>query len=244
AALYALAALRGRPPGQVPPGAIRCSRVPRLADTLPVGDATALLARRPDIRQAERLLAAETARIGVATAALYPQINVMGSVSLSAANADDLFTDDAFGFSIGPFLSWSFPNLGAARARVRQAEARTEAALATFDGAVLTALRETESALARYVATERQRVLLVDAEEAATEASRLTEIRFDAGRDSLFELIEEQRTRADVRAQRAAAETALGEAGVALFRALGGGWDVTSEATSSEQTDGDTASRD
>ncbi|MFS2056056.1 TolC family protein, partial [Variovorax sp. CT11-76] len=103
----------------------------------------------PDIRQAERSLAQATARIGVATADLYPKIT-LGLSASSAGPAEDFGRKGTFGWSLGPLISWTVPNTGIAQARIAQAEAGTRAALAKFDGTVLTALRETESALGNY----------------------------------------------------------------------------------------------
>jgi NodT family efflux transporter outer membrane factor (OMF) lipoprotein len=115
-ALYALAALTGRPPAEVDSVAAACTVSPKVTAAIPVGDGAALLARRPDVRQAERLLAADTARIGVATAALYPSISLGGSASLGATRIGDLGKASSFNFSLGPLISWSFPNLSVARA--------------------------------------------------------------------------------------------------------------------------------
>ena len=149
AALYALAFLTGDAPEDVSEDAAACAAVPGLAAPHPVGDGQALLARRPDIRVAERQLARDTERVGVAVAALYPQIRLLGTPSLGAAQLGDLGSAASFGFSVGPLISWNFPFNGAARAQVRAARADTEASLARFDAAVLGALQETEQALAR-----------------------------------------------------------------------------------------------
>ena len=115
-----------------------------------------LIRRRPDIREAERRLAAETAGIGVATADLFPTVSLGGSVGTAATRLGALGDSSALQYSVGPMLTWSFPNFGVARARVRQARARTAAALASFDGVVLTALEDAQTALAAYV-RERDR---------------------------------------------------------------------------------------
>lgn len=225
AALYALATLTGKPPAELDTQASACATPPGVSDLIPVGDGQALLARRPDVRQAERLLAADTARVGVATASLYPSIRLLGSVSLGAQNLDDLGKGSSFNFSLGPLLSWNFPNITAARAQIRQAEAGAEGSLAAFDGTVLTALREVEQALARYSGEIERNVALRRADTAATNAARIAILRFEAGRDSLLQRIDAERDRASARGALAQSNAALAEAQVALFKALGGGWE-------------------
>jgi NodT family efflux transporter outer membrane factor (OMF) lipoprotein len=224
AALYALAVLTGKPPEQVDPAADACVAPPKLKDVLPVGDGAALLARRPDVRAAERTLAADTARVGVATADLYPSIKLLGSIGFGAPKAGDTFKSSSFSYSLGPLISWSFPNMTVARARVREARADADAQLARFDGTVLGALKETEQALARYAGALDRDTVLTRAETSSGEAARLSRLRFDYGADSFLLLISAERDRADARAARAAADAAVADAQISLFKALGGGW--------------------
>jgi NodT family efflux transporter outer membrane factor (OMF) lipoprotein len=225
AALYALATLTGQPPANIDAAASACITPPSVATPIPVGDGAALIARRPDVRQAERKLAADTARIGVETAGLYPSIQLLGSTSLGAQKIGDLGKASSFNFSLGPLLTWSFPNIGVARARVRQAEAGTQASLAAFDGTVLTALKEVEQALARYAGELDRNAALRRAEANATDAARIAGLRFVAGRDNFLQRIDAERERAIRRAARAQSDAALAEAQVSLFKALGGGWE-------------------
>lgn len=226
AALYALAVLTGRPPAELDGAAAQCAVPPRATRPIPVGDGAALLARRPDVRAAERRLAAQTARIGVATAALYPSISLGGAATLGATRIGDLGKASSFGFSLGPLISWSFPNISIARARIRQAEAGTAAALATFDGAVLTALSETEQALARLSGAVDREAALARSAAAAENAAKLSRLRFDSGRDSFLQLLDSERERAAARAALAQGRAAVAEAQVGLFAALGGGWET------------------
>jgi len=230
AALYALAQLTGKPPAEADSAAAACRQVPVLRQLVPVGDGAALLARRPDVRQAERQLAADTARIGIATAELFPKINLLGSVSLGSTEASDLGKSRSFSWSIGPLISWSFPNISVARARIRQAEAGADASLATFDGTVLTALTEVEQALARYAGALDRNAALARAEASSASAARLSRIRFDYGSDSFLQLIDSERERASARAALAESAAALADAQVSLFKALGGGWEDAVEA--------------
>lgn len=229
ASLYALATLTGRPAAEIDAEAARCTTPPAVKTVIPAGDGATLIARRPDVRAAERSLAADTARVGIAVADLYPSISLLGGIGLNATRGSQLFKPTSVNYSIGPLINWNFPNQTAARARVRQAEAGADAALARFDGAVLTALNETEQALARYAGALDRAAALARAEQASNEAARLSRLRFDAGADNFLQLIEAERDRANARAARASADAAVADAQITLFKALGGGWQEAPE---------------
>jgi len=226
AQLYALTALTGRPPAQVDAAAAQCHAVPRVMTPIPVGDGAALLARRPDVRQAERTLAADTARIGIATAALYPSVTLAGSASLGAPQISNLGKPAAFNYALGPLISWTFPNFAATRARIRQSKSQAEASLAAFQGTILTALKETEQALARSAAAQRQNLSLKRAADAADDAARLSRLRFDQGRDNFLNLLVAEQNRAAARQALAQSDTKVADAQISLFKALGGGWET------------------
>lgn len=225
-ALFRLATLTGVTPAEASQAARACLRPPQLTQPIPVGDGAALLARRPDVRQAERNLAAAAARVNVATASLYPQITLGGSVGSTALDAGDLGDDGSFRFSVGPLISWSFPNIWAARARVEAADARTQAALATFDQTVLLALQETETALTNYANELDRRAALTEARDQAAEAARLARLRFDAGADSFLSVLDAERTEALAEATLAQSEALVTTYQIALFKALAGGWET------------------
>lgn len=225
AALYALAVLTGDPPSAIlDTAAAKCRTVPIADEPLPVGDGQALLARRPDVRQAERVLAGDTARIGVATAALYPSITLLGGVTLGAAKPGNIGNAGSFGYSLGPLISWNIPFNGAARARVRENEAIANGSLARFDGAVLAALKEAEQALARTGGATLREAALRRAMIASSDAARLSRVRFDYGADSFLQLLDAERQRAAARAALASAEADRANAQISVFKALGGGW--------------------
>ncbi len=164
ATLFELAALLGRTPASAPRGLESCVTPPRLSALIPVGDGRTLISRRPDVRQAERRLAAATAQIGVATADLYPTIRLSAFYGGAALEVPQLVHNDALIWGLGPSISWGVPNQLGARARVREAKGSQAAALASFDSVVLTALKETEQALSSYSAALDNRQALVDAQ--------------------------------------------------------------------------------
>jgi NodT family efflux transporter outer membrane factor (OMF) lipoprotein len=225
AALYALAVLTGDPPETVDAAANRCTRAPTTKQPIPVGDGQALLARRPDVRAAERTLAADVARIGVATAELFPSITLAGTVTVGAPKLGDLARSRSLTYSVGPLITWSFPFNGAARARVRENRATAQGSLAAFDGTVLRALQETEQALARLQGAAEREAALARAEEAASQAADLSGVRFRGGSDSFLQLLVAERDRADARAALAQAQAARADAQISVFKALGGGWE-------------------
>lgn len=223
-ALFRLATLTGRTPAEASEAARACERPPQLTRPIPVGDGAGLLARRPDVRQAERNLAAAAARVNVATADLYPRISLGGSLGTTATESGGLGDNENFRFSVGPLISWSFPNVFAARARIEQAGAGADAALATFDQTVLVALQETETALADYANELDRRTALEAARDQAATAARLSRLRFDAGADSFLTVLDAERTLAAADAQLAASDALVTTYQIALFKALAGGW--------------------
>ena len=225
-AVYRLATLTGRTPVEASEAARSCARPPQLTQPIPIGDGAALLARRPDVRQAERALAAAAARVNVATASLYPTISLGGSFGSTALDAGDLGKDENYRFSFGPLISWSFPNIAVARARIAQTSALTEAALATFDQTVLVALQETETALSNYANELDRRTALTEARDQAATAARLSRLRFDAGADNFLTVLDAERTLAGADAQLAQSDALVTTYQIAVFKALAGGWEA------------------
>ena len=223
-ALYRLAALTGQTPNDIPASLLQCAAAPRLTSTIPVGDGAELLRRRPDIRQAERTLAAATARIGVATADLYPKV----TLGLSAASGGPaaMFGDrGTFSWSVGPLISWTLPNTGAVQARIAEAEASTKAAVARFDATVLNALRETESALVVYARQLDRDAALRAARDQSAEAASQARRLFQYGKTDYLTVLDAERTLATNESALAASQAELSSDQIAVFLALGGGWE-------------------
>lgn len=224
AALYKLAVLTGKPPAAFPKAVEACASPPKLSQPLPVGDGAALLARRPDVRQAERALAGATARIGVARGALYPNISFgmgAGSTGLLA----DIGQPAANRWSLSGLISWTLPGEGE-RARIRGAEAGADGALARFDGVVLNALRETETSLTAYAHELDRNAALRAARDEAVKAERQAATLYKAGRAPYLQGLDAQRTLAGAEASLAASDAAVAADQVGLFLALGGGWET------------------
>lgn len=223
AGLFRLSMLLAKPVDQLPAGTATCNELPKITHLLPVGDGATLLKRRPDVRQAERRLAAATAGIGIATGELYPDISIGATVG-TVGILENLGKPATNRWGFGPLLTWTVPSNGS-RARIREAEATTQGTLAHFDGVVLNAIRETQTNLAQYSALLQRRDALADAEQSAQLAADQTHRFFQAGRASFLADLQATRTYTDVRAQLASANTQVAMSQIDLFLALGGGWE-------------------
>jgi NodT family efflux transporter outer membrane factor (OMF) lipoprotein len=226
AQIFELTALLGRTPAQAPRGLESCVAPPHLASLIPVGDGHALLSRRPDVREAERRLAAATADIGVATAELYPSIHLLGFYGGAASELDQLNTNIGRAWGVGPSISWSFPNMAGPRARVREAKAYQAAALAQFDSVVLTALKETEQALTAYGAALQYRQALGDAQRKIQRTFEIARHGYAAGSSSYLDLLTTEQSLVAINAAVASSDAELVGAQIDLFKALGGGWET------------------
>ena len=190
---------------------------------IPIGDGTELLRRRPDLREAERDLAAATARVGVATADLYPRVT-LGATAGSTGAILDFLTTPTNRYGIGLAIHWQ-ANQSLVRARISQASAAGKLALARFDGVVLTALRDTESALATYARELQRDDDLATAQARAREAEQQARRLYVGGKIDYLSLLDAQRSLASADSTLAASHAQLAADQVAIFLALGGGWE-------------------
>lgn len=224
AALFALATLTGRAPSELPPVAAERNLPLEIVSPLPVGDGTVLLARRPDVRAAEQRVLADVARIGLARADLYPRITLGASAGTSASSIGDLFTGGPLSLLLGSLIDWAFPNREPVRARIDAANADADGSLAAFDGAVLTALQEAETALSNYARALEQRRALIAASAAAQRAAAITRAQNREGVVDSLQTLDTERTLAEIQAAIADQDALVSERQIAVFRALGGGW--------------------
>lgn len=224
AALYELAMLTGVADLEQGAGAASCEVVPHLNAELPVGDGWQLLARRPDIRQAERALQAATLQVDIVQADLYPKVTFGASVSSSANKFHELGDSSAVMFGIGPLITWQFPNWRANRARVSQARALEQVEVAQFEASVLKALKEVRQALALYDGERQRHAALSQALDSSRHAYRLAEFNYDAGSIDFLDVLDSERELIRLQATRADADGQLLQRQISLFQALGGGW--------------------
>jgi multidrug efflux system outer membrane protein len=222
---YRLAVLIAQRPGQLDEE-LRPAAIATYAKALPVGDTTLLLRRRPDVRAAERQLAAATARVGVATADLFPRVNVTGFVGFLSGDVGRLFgtgsNDNARAWSITPTVSWAAFDFGSVRARLRASQAQSDAAAANYEKVVLTALEDTENSFVAYSSGQAQLKSLNEQALASRRAAELAEIQYREGVADFLVLLDAQRTQLDAEDSVAQAETAVNVSVVAIYKALGG----------------------
>lgn len=218
---YRLAVLTGTRPGEL--NADLAPRTyPAIAKVLPIGNAGDLLQRRPDVRAAERRLAAATERQGVAVASLFPQVSVSGFVGFVAGRGSTFFTGDSRAFSVSPGISWSAFDLGRVRARIRGSNAATEEMLAYYEETALRALEETENALANYRAQQARLIKLNDQARESKRAADIARLRYREGVVDFLSLLDAERTQLQAEDAVAQSERDVYVAVIALYKALGG----------------------
>ena len=231
AAAYSLALLTGRPPEALIALADQSAAWPTTPPGIGAGLRSELLRRRPDVRQAERDLAASTADIGVATADLFPKISLIGAIGVQAQHTGDLTSELSQRYQYGPSLSWPIFSAGRIRAQIRAADARADEAAARYEKAVLSALSDSETALNRYAAATSQLADLDAARAASAKALELARQRYHAGEDDLLNLLDAQSDYSLTdQASVAARATQLTDL-VSLYKALGGGWEDPAAGT-------------
>jgi multidrug efflux system outer membrane protein len=223
-AAHRLAVLLGREPGTLDDELAPRDLTPRLT-TLAVGSPEELLRRRPDIRAAERGLAAATARIGVAKADLFPRLTLSGFIGFIAGDASELGEATSRAWSVGPVLSWGGLEPGV-RSRLVAAEARTKGALAEYDRTVLGALEETETAFVGYAQNRARLAAVVDSATASRRAAELARVQYREGALDFLRLLDAERSVLQAEDAVATAETDLNTSVVVIYKALGGGWEA------------------
>lgn len=223
-ALHRLAVLLGLEPTALVAELAQARPIPHAPREIPVGLPLDLLLRRPDLRRAERELAAETARIGVATADLYPRFFLLGSFGTLSLKATDLVDGASRAWSFGPEVRWSIFEGGRIRSNIELAEARAEEAALRFERTLLEALREVEDALVAHAREQERRGLLARAVASQRHAVTLAGERYGQGLVDFLAVLEAERSLYAVQESLALSEQAVATSAIALFKAVGGGW--------------------
>jgi multidrug efflux system outer membrane protein len=189
-----------------------------------IGTPQTLFQRRPDVAAAEQQLRAAEAQTGIARSRLYPSITLTGGLGLNAGRIGDLGDSNSFVANLGASLLWSLIDQGARRAQVSAAEARRDAALATFDQTLLAALEETEGAFVAFNRNQERSERLFAAAKAAEGAARIARARFEVGTIDFLALLDAERELLQARDRLAQGQTGTAVALVGVYRALAGGW--------------------
>jgi NodT family efflux transporter outer membrane factor (OMF) lipoprotein len=221
----ALATLTGQAPGALDAELGSTGAVPLPPAQVAIGDPAAMLQRRPDIRAAERQLAASNARIGVAEAARFPHLSLLGVIGIGGTHPSDLTHLDNFAAIAAPQLSWNVLDFGRNGARVEQARGAYNEAEAQYRAAVLAALRDAEDALARFRQGRVTVATAARAKEIADRAAFLMGARQRAGTASVIDVLDAERQQISAEQNLAQAQAALTGDFVALHKALGLGWE-------------------
>lgn len=229
--LNALAVLTGEAPGAIDAMLVAPAPVPLVPAVVTIGDPVALLARRPDIRAAERQLAADTARIGVQEAARLPSISFLGLIGLGGTSIGDAVDPDNLTALATPMLRWNIFDFGRGAARVGQARGTRDEAEANYRQTVLTALRDAEDALSRFGNRRQTVASLARAKASADRAAVLTNQRFQGGTTTLLDVLDTERQRVSAEQQLSTATANLTGDYVALQKSLGLGWQTPETAS-------------
>jgi len=224
-AIYRLSVLTGREPTALTDALAPTKDLPPLPAVAAVGDPSSLLRRRPDIRIAERDLEAQTARIGVAIGDLFPKVSFTGSVGYVAGKAGSLGESGTDSYLIAPGISWAAFDLGRVRARIAGARARNDAALARYQQVVLNSLEETEGALVTHARARERLEHLERAAQASHAAAQLARLRFQSGLVDFLPVLDAERTQLEDEDRLAQGRTEAATSLIALYKALGGGWE-------------------
>jgi outer membrane protein, multidrug efflux system len=227
-AMHRLGVLAGRQPTALVAELKEPAPLPTLPPLVAIGSPETLLRRRSDVRAAERALAATTARIGVATADLFPRVTFNGSFAFEASRLSGLGKPGSDTWSFGPSITWAALDLGHVRARIQAADARAEAALAQYERTVLTTLEETENALVGFGREQARRDFLRESVAASETAARLARERYENGATDFLTVLDAERVLYEAQDQLAQSQTRTGTALVAVYKALGGGWETES----------------
>jgi NodT family efflux transporter outer membrane factor (OMF) lipoprotein len=219
-----LAVLMGKTPGSIHPLVDESMPIPVIPPAVAVGVPAETLRQRPDISKAERNLAAQTARIGVATADLYPRFRLSGSIGLDSLKAADLFNTGSNTMSIVPGVSWNMFDAGAIRQNIEVQSAIQEQYLLTYEAAILTALEEVENALYSFAEEQVRRERLVAAVDSARQAQELTAQQYSAGLIDFTDVLITQRSLLSLDDQLAQSDGKVTSNLIRLYKALGGGW--------------------
>jgi outer membrane protein TolC len=231
ASLNRVATLIGTTPNELPASLREIAPIPAASQDALVPIPAELIRQRPDLRAAERQLAAQTARIGVAKAELYPRLRVLGNFNLTATSSANWFEGGAQAWGIGPSLSWNIFDGGRVRSNVAAQEALTSQALASYEQAVLLAVEDVETSLTRFVEEQKRVDELERSSQAAAESVKLVKVLYTTGLTDFQNVLDSERSLFQEQDELANSQGQVTQNLIAVYRALGGGWTPPAAAT-------------
>jgi NodT family efflux transporter outer membrane factor (OMF) lipoprotein len=243
AAMNRLCVLLGLQPGALNEELAGDAPIPVPPLRVAVGVPADALRRRPDIRRAERLLAARTAEVGVATADLYPKFDLVGSIGLESLSLGNVFSASGLAYLIGPKARWPVFDAGAIRSNIQVQTERQQQALIQYESAVLTALEEVENAMIAYAEEQRRLKALEASAKAAQRAVELAQSQYEAGLTDFTNVLDAQRSLLSFEEQLARSEGAVTSNLVRLYKALGGGWTSLLDESQGKASDGEASQK-
>jgi NodT family efflux transporter outer membrane factor (OMF) lipoprotein len=199
---------------------------------VPVGLPSELLLRRPDVQKAERQLVAATAQIGVAKADLFPKFFLTGAAGYQSVSAGDWFAGGSKFWSLGPTMQWNIFDAGRIRANIKVQNARQEQALANYEQTVLASFEDVENALVGYAKEQVRRRSLEDAVKSSQESLRLANQLYANGLANFINVLDAERSMYQAQDQLVQSECSVSANLIALYKALGGGWETAKQEPS------------
>jgi NodT family efflux transporter outer membrane factor (OMF) lipoprotein len=230
--INSLSVLLGLPPSALHVELSNSAPIPKLEQKqILTGLPHDLLRQRPDVRAAERQLASQTAQIGVATADLYPRFSLIGTFSVSATDFANWGEWASRGFSFGPAVSWNIFNGGSIRSNIRVQDALTAQALTTYEQTVLESLEDVESSMIAFIEEQKRRDALGRSAKAAEEAVGFVNTLYRTGLTDFQNVLDTERSLFERQDQYAESRGIVSQNAIAVYRALGGGWQGETEDT-------------
>ena len=226
--IHRLSVLVGREPGALRTELAATQALPPLPGIVPVGDPAGMLRRRPDIRIAERDLAGATANVGIAVADLFPRVTFTGSAGYVAASSGRLGDSGTDAYVLAPGISWAIFDLGHVQARIAASRARQQGALLNYEKTVLNALEETEDSLVTHARARDRLVHDEAAVRASNTAADLARVRYENGASDFLQVLDAERTLLESEDRLARSRTEAATSLIAVYKALGGGWQAGS----------------
>lgn len=224
-----ISVLIGEVPGNLDSTILENQPLPSLPASVALGDVNALLRRRPDVRRAEAKLQIQIAKYNISVAELYPKIQFGGSIGFSAVDFSNFGSKESFTWSIMPNISWAAFNLDRVKQQIKRDDALTLAAVNQYEKTVLQALEEIKTALSNYSNELQRREILRTSSQASAEAAKFAKQRFNAGLDSFIDYLSADNALLQSENLLATSEISATTSLIAIYKALGGGWDIISE---------------